>query len=86
MTQEEAARVVEQLKDRFAAEVASTEVSPGRFRFTVVSSRFESMPRMRRQDEVWELVDQVLDREAALDVSLILALAPNEAGEYLAEL
>lgn len=86
MTQEQAARVVEQLKNRFAAEVASTEVSPGRFRFNVVSPQFESMPRMRRQDEVWELVDQVLDRETVLDVSLILALAPTEVGEYLAEL
>jgi stress-induced morphogen len=86
MTQQEAAHLSDQFKTRFSAEVSSTEVSPGRFRFTIISPHFEKMPRMRRQDEVWEMVDQVLNREAALDVSLILTFAPGEVQEFVAEL
>jgi stress-induced morphogen len=49
-----------------------------RFRIAVVSDRFERMPHLKRQDEVWRLVDAILDREQSLQISMLLTYAPSE--------
>jgi hypothetical protein len=43
-----------------------------------MSPQFERMEQLRRQDLIWDVVDQTLPREATLDISLILAFAPSE--------
>lgn len=79
MTTEHVEMLKEALKKRFEAEVEAEQVGPnGRYRFAVVSRQFEKMPRLDRQDRVWDVVDEVLPREATLDISLILAYAPDE--------
>jgi hypothetical protein len=42
-----------------------------------MSRKFDDMPQLRRQDEIWEVVDETLPREATLDISIILAFAPT---------
>lgn len=60
----------------------TVEVEPvsgtNRFRIAVVSDRFEKMPHLKRQDEVWRLVDELLDREQSLEISMLLTYAPSE--------
>lgn len=60
----------------------TVEVEPvartNRFRIAVVSDRFEKMPHLKRQDEVWRLVDAVLDREQSMEISMLLTYAPSE--------
>lgn len=78
MTHAEATELSESLERQFGGEVDCDEVGSGRFRFAIVSPAFSGMPQMKRQDEVWTLVDKLLDREKRLDVSMILVLAPEE--------
>jgi acid stress-induced BolA-like protein IbaG/YrbA len=82
MTSERAAALAAELRNRFGGEVEAEAVNgSGRFRFIVVSDRFDRMPHLQRQDAVWEVVDTVLSREETLDVSLVLTLAPTDYPE-----
>jgi hypothetical protein len=79
MTRAKADELVSALVTRFGGEGEAEQVhQDGRYRFTIVSPRFDSMAHLRRQDEVWKVVDQVLSREETLDVSLVLTVAPDE--------
>lgn len=78
MTKKQANSLAEVFRDRFAADVDSEAIGKGRFRFAVTSAKFNKMSPLRRQDKVWSIVDEVLPREAVLDISLILALSPRE--------
>jgi acid stress-induced BolA-like protein IbaG/YrbA len=80
MTTSDAKALKMALKKRFAAdEVEVEKVGPGgRYRFAVVSSRFNRMSQLKRQDEIWKVVDSTLSRNAILGISLILAFAPRE--------
>jgi stress-induced morphogen len=78
---------VEQLKQEFEKRFqAVVETEPvdgnGRYRFAVVSPQFESMTHLQRQDALWEVVGQILSREASLDISLILAFSASEIGVH----
>jgi len=66
------------LAREFEAEVEAEKIAPKRYRFVVISPRFLRMSQLDRQDQVWRVVDDVLPREAALDISLILVYAPSE--------
>jgi hypothetical protein len=50
----------------------------GRYRFAIRSGKFKGVSHLKRQDEAWRIVDRVLDRDATMDVSMILAFAPGE--------
>ncbi len=79
MTSQERDGLVEALKQRFAAQVDFELVGDnGRYRFAVVSPQFDGMPHLARQDAIWLVVDEVLSREASIDVSLILAYSPAD--------
>jgi stress-induced morphogen len=79
MTPKERDRTVGALSKAFAAEVGAERVGrPGRYRFTVVSEKFAKMSQLARQDAVWKVIDEILSREASMDVSLILAYAPKD--------
>jgi acid stress-induced BolA-like protein IbaG/YrbA len=69
-----------EFKSVLDAEKVLFEPIPGsrRFRVIVVSSKFKKMPQLKRQDRIWTVVNSVLDPEASLRISLILAFAPNE--------
>jgi stress-induced morphogen len=82
MKDQDARRLKQELQKRLKAKVESEKVSRGRFRFSVVSPMFKGKPQMTRQDDVWKIVDDVLDRESSLDVSLILTFAPKELQEH----
>jgi hypothetical protein len=81
MKPQDAEELKKALETQFQAEVETEEVSKGRYRFSVVSATFDGKPHMARQDEAWALVHRVLDREASLDVSLILTLSPKDLHE-----
>jgi hypothetical protein len=78
MTEPEANALVQALHGRFGGDVESEAIGNGRFRFSIVSPSFAEVPHMQRQDLVWSLVDQTVDRERSLDISLILTFAPAE--------
>ena len=74
-------KLVGAFKARFGGKVEhEKEVVAGveRFSFYLVSPKFKSLSHLKRQDAVWEVVDSVLSREEALQVSAVLALAPGE--------
>jgi stress-induced morphogen len=79
MTPKDRDKVVKALTKAFDAQVGAELVGkPGRYRFSVVSERFAKMKLLARQDALWKVVDEILSREATLDVSLILAYAPED--------
>jgi stress-induced morphogen len=78
MTDLEMQKLLDELKLRFQAHVEAEQVSPGRFRLGVVSPQFAGVPGLRRQDRIWEAIDEILDREQTLDISLVLAYSPDE--------
>ena len=61
MTKKEADLLAKALKKQFGGK---TEYEPvderGRYRFAITSKRFDTMPHLKRQDDIWELVDKVL--------------------------
>lgn len=72
-------KLVQAFQHEFQADVESEKVAlPGRYRFAVVSQKFARMPHHKRQDQLWSIASATLPREAMLDISLILAFAPNE--------
>jgi hypothetical protein len=44
----------------------------------MVSSGFVGVPQLRRQDDVWAVVDAALSPEQMLEITLILTFAPDE--------
>jgi acid stress-induced BolA-like protein IbaG/YrbA len=78
MTERDAEGLSDELGRRFGASVDVDEVADGRFRFALVSPQFAGVSPLRRQDQIWAVIDSVLDRELTLDISLVLAYAPDE--------
>jgi stress-induced morphogen len=86
MTQDQAAQLVTAFKARFGGEVEphpDDNGQSGRFDFSIVSPGFRGMTTLQRQDAVWETVNQVLGREASLDVGMVWAFAPGEIDEWI---
>jgi acid stress-induced BolA-like protein IbaG/YrbA len=71
-------RLEKALKTQLAAEVEVEQSAPHRYRFAVVSKKFERMRPLKRQDLIWKIVDETLDREQVLAISMILAFAPKD--------
>lgn len=79
MTRQQAKHLAQALKKKFGGKVDFEAVNgQGRYRFAITSMRFEKKRQLERQDAVWKVVDEALPREAALDVSMILAFAPAD--------
>jgi stress-induced morphogen len=79
MTQQDAECLAQAFRNRFGAEVGMELVNPvGRYRFEVVSPQFQKMTQLARQDEIWKVVNETMSRDATLDITLILAFAPDE--------
>jgi len=80
MTREHVDSLTRAILDRFGgAEVEAEPVNDrGRFRIAVVSPEFRQLTHLQRQDALWAVVDATLPAEAALDISLILAYAPED--------
>jgi stress-induced morphogen len=79
MTRNQANLLVKALQKRFGGKAEFEAVNEhGRYRFAITSKRFNNMTHLQRQDDVWKVVDDVLTREATLDVSMILAFAPAD--------
>jgi stress-induced morphogen len=85
MTSKQAKVLVRALEEKFGGEGDFELVNKkGRYRFAIVSKKFEKMSQLKRQDEIWKIVDRVLPRDAVLDVSIVLAFDPADlvpAGE-----
>ena len=79
MTRHQVKQLSDALKKRFGGKVDFEAVNgKGRYRFAVTTKRFDDVPHLKRQDAIWEVVDEVLSREAKLGISLILAYAPKD--------
>ncbi|HZK82555.1 MAG TPA: hypothetical protein VFC46_15840 [Humisphaera sp.] len=79
MTKNEADSLAKALKRQFGGKTEYEQVDErGRYRFAITSKRFDAMPHLKRQDEIWEIVDKVLSRDATMDVSTILAYSPAD--------
>lgn len=83
MTPKEANQIKELLEKEFNAEVQLMKSPEDRYEFGVISEQFSTLSHLKRQDRIWEAIDkaveaQKLSREAMLEISLILAYAPDE--------
>jgi stress-induced morphogen len=79
MTEKDAKSLAKALRKKFGGRVEYEDVTgKGRFRFAIETKRFNGVPHLKRQDDVWDIVDDVLSREATLDISTILAYAPAD--------
>ena len=83
MTNERAALLARSFAERFKAHVEPDEVAPGRFGFEVFSKHFGDVSRWTRQDQAWEVVDRVLTREEAEDITLVVLYGPEDVSEEL---
>jgi stress-induced morphogen len=76
------------LRDRLVKELGGeVEVDPsddGRsYTLWVFSEKFTAQTHLQRQDLVWSIVDQELDREESLKITLIMTFAPGEVDEFV---
>ncbi|HWP41342.1 MAG TPA: hypothetical protein VNL70_10490 [Tepidisphaeraceae bacterium] len=75
---------IQRLKEAFARQMPGCELdvekvgTTNRYRVAVVWSGFPKRNQLRRQDKVWKIADDVLDREELLRISLILTFRPEE--------
>lgn len=80
-------RVRNRLRDELArvgvnADVAFERVGKTRlYRFTIVAGNFAKLTHTERQRLVWRIVDQELDPNQQLLISMILTLTPSEFGQ-----
>jgi hypothetical protein len=79
MTQVQAKSLAESLARQFGGDAEFEPVNEkGRYRFAIETNRFNGVPHLQRQDEIWDFVNEVVPREETLDISLILAFAPAD--------
>jgi hypothetical protein len=79
MTGTAAQKLASKLKHEFGGEVEVERVSPtGLYRFSLLSKAFNGVPHLKRQDRIWEVVKPTLTPDQQLDISLILAYAPDD--------
>ena len=78
MTRQQVDHLKSRLESSFSAEVDVESVGKGRYRLAVVSPRFNRMSHLKRQDVVWKVVDESLNRNAVMGISLILTFSPRE--------
>jgi hypothetical protein len=79
-------KLVDAFKAKFGGDVEfDSDVTNGveRFSFYLVSPSFQGIPSLKRQDEAWAVVDSVLSRDEALQVTAILPLTPDEVREFV---
>ena len=78
MKQADADRTCQALQDALGGTARWERVSRGRYRIEVVTPAFDGQSHRKRQNRVWEVVDQTLDRETALDITMIVPFAPAD--------
>jgi hypothetical protein len=79
MTAKEAKSFATKLRKEFGGKVEFEPLNGnGRYRFAIESKRFNGVPVLQRQDEVWESVNRLLPSESTLDISVILTFAPAD--------
>ena len=60
------------------AEIDFEHVEGDRYRFIVISSRFNRMGHPERQRLVWDLTDAALKKADLLKVAMIITMSPKE--------
>jgi hypothetical protein len=70
--------------DHPGAEAALYRSSPASIRLRVIDRRFDGMPKSRRHAYVWDFLAARVPEDTLADVSLVLTVAPSEAGRSFA--
>jgi len=79
MTKAQAQNIASILKEKFGGKVEFEKLFKSkRYRFAIVSRKFEKMTLLARQDAVWDALTPVLPREVGLDISLIFTYSPKD--------
>lgn len=85
MNRKEVEQLKKALSDTFNAQVNARPIPSrrGRYEFSVISPKFKRMKHLARQDRIWNVVDKAIEdrklsRDSMIDISLILAYAPDE--------
>ena len=78
--------IKELLENRFAANYPGTIVQVGsgfgdNIHVRIISPHFEEMPRSKRDDEIWGILEE-LPEEDVLRISLCILLSPSEAPQF----
>ena len=80
-TPEYIGRLTAELSSLFEdAEVGHERIRETRYRFLVISRRFDEMGHPERQRVVWDAAERVLDRNELRDVAMIITRSPTERG------
>jgi stress-induced morphogen len=77
MTTTRREELINAFKARFGSDLAvdvEANGNPPRYEFLLTSPGFKGMSHLRRQDAVWEVIDGLLTREEALEVTGVLPL------------
>ena len=78
MTDQDADRLAEALESELTGSARYERTAPGRYHFEVTTPAFEATPMRVRQERVWKVVDDVLDREVSTGITLIVTYAPGD--------
>jgi acid stress-induced BolA-like protein IbaG/YrbA len=74
------AAVTAALRRRYrGADVSYEQIRRDRYRFIVVSKRFDGLGHPERQRAVWDLMEQAVAREDLLKIGMIITMSPQEA-------
>ncbi len=60
------------------AQIDREQVRRDRYRFIVVSPKFSRLGHPERQRLVWDIADEVLNKDDLFKVAMILTLSPKE--------
>ena len=75
----------DKLRDAFVSKLGGTaaweRVAAGRYRMEITTPTFDDVSHRERQNRAWAVVDETLDADTALGITLILPFAPADFDE-----
>jgi hypothetical protein len=78
MNDVDAEKLAAALQNAFGGKVTFERTAVGRYAFEVTTKAFDDVSPRARQDRVWQVVDDTLDRDTSAGITLIVAYAPGD--------
>ena len=78
MNDAQADQLVDALRARFGGRARHERTAPGRYAIEVITDDFDGVTSRARQDRVWQVVDDTLDRDTSAGITLIMTYAPGD--------
>ena len=78
MNDDQADQLAGALQAAFGGRARHERTAPGRYAIEVITPAFDGVTPRARQDKVWTVVDEMLDRETSSGITLIVTYAPGD--------